>query len=62
MYDHSTRTLEDLLQLGLLVHLIERYTRRPGAVVLTIDGEAVEMTPRHAHLFLCGMLWTTRPE
>lgn len=60
MYDHSQRTLDDLLRQGLRFRLIERYETRPNAVILTVGGFAVAMSPRHAHLFLCGMLWSTR--
>ena len=61
MYDHSYRALDDLLRQVVLAHLIEHYEWRPGTVVLTLDGQPVAMSPQHAHRFLCGMLWSTRP-
>lgn len=59
-FDHSGRSLEDLLRQGLQARLIERYEKRRRAFVLTVDGYAVTLSPLQAHRFLCGMLWSTR--
>jgi hypothetical protein len=62
MYDHSRRSLEDLLRQGLLHQLIERYERNRKTVLLTVDGHVLALSLLHTHHFLCGMLWSTRPD
>lgn len=59
MYDHSARSIDDLLARSRQVQLIDRYERRHRYVVIFVDGYRVTLNLLQAHLFLCGMLWST---
>lgn len=61
MYDHSHRPLEELLRLALATHLLTAYYRTSEETTLLADGCPVRLSNSQAHLFLCGMLCSTRP-